>query len=225
MIRAIVTDIEGTTSSVSFVLEVLFPYAHKHLARFVETHQHEAAVASELQAVREEMGQPAASINAVIETLLQWIDTDKKITPLKALQGMIWAEGYANGELQGHVYDDVPPCLNDWKNKGLVLAVYSSGSIAAQKLIFAHTAFGDLTPLFSTYFDTTTGGKREQASYEKIAQALQLPATEILFLSDIQQELDAARAAGMNTFGLERNATGVLQAHRVATCFNDIVVV
>lgn len=222
MIKAIVTDIEGTTSSVSFVLDVLFPYARERMARFVETHANEAAVAAELDAVRKEIGTPEASTHEVSDTLIRWIDEDRKVTPLKALQGMIWAEGYANGQLEGHVYDDVPACLKEWQQQGIVLAVYSSGSIAAQKLIFGHTKFGDLTPVFSAYFDTTTGGKREQASYGKIADALGLPPGAVLFLSDIQQELDAASAAGLQTCGLERGASGVISGHTVVTRFDQI---
>lgn len=216
------TDIEGTTSSVSFVLEVLFPYARNHIQTFVSAHAGEPAVAHELNAVRQEIGDAGASLPVVIDTLIRWIDEDRKITPLKSLQGMIWAEGYSKGELQGHVYDDVPACLSAWKAQNLTLAVYSSGSIAAQKLIFGHTSFGDLTPVFSAYFDTTTGGKREQASYTKIAAALGLPPAEVLFLSDIQQELDAAKAAGMQTCGLERSERGVIAGHTVVTSFSDI---
>lgn len=222
MIKAIVTDIEGTTSSVSFVLDVLFPYARERMERFVVAHANEPAVAAELDAVRRETGKPDATVHEVAETLIRWIDEDRKVTPLKSLQGMIWAEGYGNAELEGHVYDDVPECLKKWKERGLVLAVYSSGSIAAQKLIFGHTKFGDLTPAFSGYFDTTTGGKREQASYAKISEALKLPPSTVLFLSDIQQELDAARAAGLQTCGLERGARGVLTGHPVVTSFDQI---
>lgn len=222
MIRAIVTDIEGTTSSVSFVLEVLFPYARDRMQAFVSAYASEPAVAHELNAVRHEIGDSDASLQQVIDVLIRWIDEDRKITSLKSLQGMIWAEGYSKGELQGHVYDDVPGCLKAWKAQGLTLAVYSSGSIAAQKLIFGHTLFGDLTPVFSAYFDTTSGGKREQASYTKIAATLDLPADEVLFLSDIQQELDAAKAAGMQTCGLERGERGVIAGHIVVTTFSDI---
>ncbi len=222
MIKAIVTDIEGTTSSVSFVLEVLFPYARERMARFVTDHRDQPAVAAELAAVRKEEGTPDASLQDVIDTLIRWIDEDRKATPLKALQGMIWAEGYANGQLEGHVYDDVPGCLQSWKAQGKTLAVYSSGSIAAQKLIFGHTKFGDLTPLFSAYFDTTTGGKREQTSYTRIVESLALSPQEVLFLSDIQQELDAARVAGLRTCGLERGERGVIRDHDVVTTFNDI---
>lgn len=222
MICAIVTDIEGTTSSVSFVLEVLFPFARNRMQAFITTQADVPAVTSEIEAVRKEIDNPLASLQEVIDTLLRWIDEDRKITPLKSLQGMIWAEGYKNGELEGHVYEDVPGCLKAWKSQGLTLAVYSSGSIAAQKLIFAHTRFGDLTPVFSAYFDTTTGGKREKASYVSIASALGMPAADVLFLSDIQQELDAAKEAGMHTVGLERLQRGVIQGHPVVTSFKDI---
>lgn len=222
MIQAIVTDIEGTTSSVSFVLDVLFPYARERIARFVETHASAPDVVAELDAVRKEIGNADASLQEVIDTLVRWIDEDRKLTPLKSLQGMIWSEGYANGQLQGHVYDDVPGCLKQWKEQGLILAVYSSGSIAAQKLIFGHTSFGDLTPLFSAYFDTTTGGKRDAESYSKIAESLGLAPDHVLFLSDIQQELDAAKSSGLRTCGLERGERGIISGHAVVSSFADI---
>lgn len=211
-IKAILTDIEGTTSAVSFVFDVLFPFAAKHLPDFVREHASEAEVAQQLDAVRRDSGEPGADVERVIEILLGWIAEDRKATPLKALQGMVWAQGYKAGQLKGHVYPDAVEALKRWHEEGYRLYVYSSGSIQAQKLIFGCSQAGDLTPLFTDYFDTTSGGKREAQSYRTITAAIGLPAEEILFLSDIVEELDAAQQAGMATCGLVRNG-GELAGH------------
>ncbi len=204
MIKAIVTDIEGTTSSLSFVKEVLFPYARKHIADFVRKHQHQPEVAQLLDDVRQEVGKQLDG-EGIIEQLHDWIDNDQKITPLKALQGLIWQTGYQQGDYQGHIYQDAVEQLQTWKQQGIDLYVYSSGSVYAQKLLFSHTAYGDLTPLFSGYFDTRIGGKKEPESYQRIAEQINRPAADILFLSDIKQELDAASRAGMQCLWLVRD--------------------
>ncbi len=220
-IKTILTDIEGTTSAVSFVFDVLFPFAVKHLPDFVRQHAGEPAVAAQLEAVRAESGEADADVERVIAILLEWIAADRKATPLKALQGMVWEQGYRAGQLKGHVYPDAVDALKAWKAAGLDLYVYSSGSIQAQKLIFGCSEAGDLTPLFSGYFDTTSGGKREAASYARIAAAIGRPAGEILFLSDVVQELDAAREAGMATCGLARDG-GELGGHPTVASFAAI---
>ncbi len=198
-IRAIVTDIEGTTSSIDFVHKVLFPYAREHLPAFVRAHAGEPAVRARLLETAREAGVQPDDPEAVIAVLLEWIDADRKATPLKALQGMIWKHGYASGAFRAHVYPEVPARLRTWHDAGIALYVYSSGSVAAQKLFFAHTEAGDLTALFQGYFDTETGPKRDTASYRRIAAQVGLPAAAILFLSDVTGELDAARAAGLGT--------------------------
>lgn len=220
-IKAILTDIEGTTSAVSFVFDVLFPFAVEHLPDFVRSHASEPAVAAQLDAVRAESGEAQADVERVIAILLEWIAADRKATPLKALQGMVWEQGYRAGQLKGHVYADAVEALRQWHAAGYALYVYSSGSIQAQKLIFGCSEAGDLTPLFSGYFDTTSGGKREAASYARIAAAIGRPAGEILFLSDVVQELDAAQAAGMATCGLARDG-GELGGHLTVTSFAAI---
>ncbi|MBB3103653.1 acireductone synthase [Azomonas macrocytogenes] len=220
-VKAILTDIEGTTSAVSFVFDVLFPYAREHLPAFIHARAGVAEVAAQLAAVRAESGEADADTQRVVAILLEWIATDRKATSLKALQGMVWQQGYEAGELKGHVYPDAVVALRRWKAEGYALYVYSSGSIQAQKLIFGCSEAGDLTPLFSGYFDTTSGAKRETASYERIASAIGLPAGEILFLSDVLQELDAARAAGMRTLGLAREG-GVLGGHETVASFAAI---
>lgn len=203
MIRAILTDIEGTTSSLSFVKDVLFPYARARLAAFVTARADDPEVARLLDETRALAG-AALSTDAVIAQLLRWIDEDRKATPLKALQGMIWEEGYRNGDFFGHVYEDAARKLREWKAAGLELFVFSSGSIQAQKLLFAHTEYGDLTPLFSGYFDTRTGSKQEAESYREIARQIGHPPESVLFLSDIDGELDAAGLAGFATCKLVR---------------------
>ncbi len=179
-VRAILTDIEGTTSSISFVTETLFPYARARMADYVAEHGSDLA------------------------QLLGWMDADAKEPVLKDIQGRIWAEGYADGTLHGHVYPDAVAGLRRWHDSGLALYVFSSGSVAAQKLIFGHSVAGDLTPLFSGYFDTTTGPKRDAASYAKIADAIGMGAPDILFLSDTPAEIAAAREAGMQAMLIDR---------------------
>jgi enolase-phosphatase E1 len=204
VIKAIVTDIEGTTSSISFVHDVLFPYARARMREFVLANADRPEVTEQLDAVRRLLD-GSADLEAVVQQLLDWIDADKKVTPLKTLQGMIWAQGYADGDFHGHVYADACEKLRDWQARGVALYVYSSGSVQAQKLLFGHTRFGDLTPLFSGYFDTTIGSKLEAESYRRIASELGLAAGQILFLSDVVAELDAARSAGMLTCCLVRD--------------------
>lgn len=224
MIRAIVTDIEGTTSSLSFVKDILFPYARAHLPEFVRAHAQDAAVQAQLDAVRRETGK-SLDLEAAIAQLLTWIDEDRKATPLKALQGMVWERGYRQGDFQGHVYEDSVRQLRAWKSMGLRLYIFSSGSVQAQKLLFAHTAAGDLTPLFSGYFDTAIGPKREHDAYQRIAQVIGLPAGEILFLSDIREELDAARAVGLQTGWLVRDGSLPEQpAHPVVRDFDGLTI-
>lgn len=224
MTRAILTDIEGTTSSISFVHEVLFPYAREHMSAFVTANETTPDVAQCLDDVRQLVGQ-ALTTNDVIKQLLQWIAEDKKITPLKSLQGLIWESGYKKGDFKGHIYPDAVRWLKQWDDDGILLYVYSSGSVHAQKLLFGHTEQGDLTPLFSNYFDTHSGHKREAESYIRIAQEIGLEPQEILFLSDIVEELDAAFDAGMRTTLLVRDAnnSNTHSKHPLAHSFDDVV--
>lgn len=222
MIRAIVTDIEGTTSSLSFVKDTLFPYARIHLSDYVRQHAQESQVKQQLDAVRQEIG-TSVDDEAVIAQLLQWIDADKKATPLKALQGLIWEQGYADGDFHGHIYQDAYEQLSAWHAQGIKLYVYSSGSVYAQKLLYGHTKYGDLTSLFSGYFDTNIGAKTEKGSYQAIVETLNLPAGEILFLSDIEAELDAASAVGMQTTWLVRDGeVKAASTHPQVNSFSDI---
>lgn len=221
-IKAIVTDIEGTTSSLSFVKEVLFPYARANLADYVHLHAEEPQVKKLLEETCKEAGAELDTEQSITQ-LIQWLDEDKKITPLKSLQGLIWEAGYQKGDFKGHVYPDAAAYLKAWKAKGLDLYVYSSGSVYAQKLLFAHTEYGDLTPHFSGYFDTRIGGKKDRESYDKIAKQLVIPAGQLLFLSDIKEELDAAKAAGFQTLWLVRDSKPDPQAeHQQASSFDNI---
>lgn len=223
MIEAILTDIEGTTTSISFVHDTLFPYARTRLRDFLARRGDEPAVRRPLDEVSKLEGRELSRDEAAT-VLERWMAEDRKITPLKALQGLIWAEGYAAGELKGHVYPDTAPALRAWYGRGLVLYVYSSGSVEAQKLIFGNSTAGDLTPLFAGYFDTRIGGKREAASYAAIAREMGHRPESILFLSDIGEELDAARAAGLQTWQLLRDAAArPFAAHRAARTLAEVL--
>ena len=203
MTTTILTDIEGTTGSISFVREVLFPYARRELPRFVRERGHEPDVRRWLDQVATEHG--AVCDDAVIVEVLQgWIDEDRKHTALKALQGMIWADGYRRADFTAHVYPDAVAALRRWHADGHRLAVYSSGSVPAQRMFFGHSDAGDMLPLFEAFFDTEVGGKREAASYARIASELGTNPGTILFLSDVVAELDAAREAGMRTVLVDR---------------------
>ena len=204
-IHAIVTDIEGTTTDIQFVSQVLFPYAAAALPDFIRQQQHRPDVAEQLQQIRNLLQQPDAELELVISSLLHWIHTDQKITPLKELQGMVWEAGYQSGQLKGQLYDDVVPALTQWQQQGKALYVYSSGSVAAQRLLFGYSVAGDLTGLFQGYFDTHIGGKKDSASYQRIAAEVGLPAAEILFLSDHPDEILAAQAAGWHCIQLLRD--------------------
>ena len=205
MTRAILTDIEGTTSSISFVRDVLFPYARRALPGFVREHGHEPQVRRWLDQVATEAG-GLCQDDMIVETLQGWIDQDRKHTALKALQGLVWEAGYRNADFTAPIYPDAAPTLQRWHALDLPLYVYSSGSVPAQKLFFGHSDAGDLTGLFSGWFDTETGGKREAGSYARIAGAIGVKAHDILFLSDVVEELDAARLAGMQTVLVDRLA-------------------
>lgn len=226
MVRFILTDIEGTTTDIDFVHKVLFPYAAQHLEAFIAEHHDQAPIQACLQQVKDtihsEESRTLTDAEAVAQ-LLAWIHADRKHTALKQLQGMIWKQGYESGDYQGHVYPDVLPQLQQWKAQGIGLGIYSSGSVQAQQLLFRHSIAGDLTPYFTHYFDTHIGGKKEPDSYAKIAHQLQLPPLDILFLSDIPEELDAAAQAGLQVIQLVRNPDQTrLSTYTQASTFTDI---
>ncbi len=224
MIRVILTDIEGTTSSLSFVHEVLFPYARDNLGDFVRAGQHEdPVIAGQLDIVAEVSGRDRSDIDALVDVLQTWIAEDRKETSLKVLQGLLWEQGYQHGAFDGHVYPDAAEYLRFWHDRGLRLYVYSSGSEKAQKLIFGFSVEGDLTPFFSGYFDTTVGGKKEAASYRAIIDQLGVDPATVLFLSDVEAELEAAEQAGLKTCWLIREGDLIDYAARpVARDFREV---
>ena len=229
MIKAVLTDIEGTTSSISFVRDVLFPYAAQHLPMFVRANAQRPDVAEQLQMAAKEAGVAENDYPGIISALQRWIAEDKKITPLKALQGMLWEHGYRHKDYRAHVYPDAYQQLKNWHERNMSLYVYSSGSIQAQRLFFGYSEFGDMTPFFSGYFDTTSGAKQDAESYRRIVTAIGLRAGEVMFLSDIVGELDAAKQAGVQTCWLVRPEDVVADQarirasdHPVADTFSDI---
>ena len=223
-LKIILTDIEGTTTDISFVHDVLFPYSAKHLSSWVGNNLELPITQDILQQVREITDKSNLDVESCLSQLMSWQAEDKKITPLKTLQGLIWREGYDRGELKSHVYPDAVEYLQKWYDAGLILAVYSSGSIGAQKLLFQNTSVGDLTSLFSAYFDTTTGSKVESQSYLAIADKLSVLSGEILFLSDSSKELVAARAANLNVCGLNRGNTAIDSEFNYVNNFSEIAV-
>ena len=226
-VKYILTDIEGTTTSISFVYDTLFPYFRKHIFELKElTHLQEIqeAFKKTVELAYSLEGEKIRSVDEIIEKLLKWSKEDRKITPLKTVQGIIWEYGYKNDEIKGHVYVDVADALEKWQKLELKMGVFSSGSIAAQKLIFGYSESGNLTPFFSNYFDTTTGTKREKETYQKIAEELLLKPSEILFLSDIMEELDAADQIGYQTIQLTRPGTEA-NWKNTAIDFNQIEII
>jgi enolase-phosphatase E1 len=202
-------DIEGTTSPISFVYGTLFPYARKHLGSFLHEHSSNLAVTSvfeELESANPKdvpAGAPAITGRDLFQEMtnyLLWLmDHDSKTAPLKILQGLVWEQGFRQGELQSEIFPDVPVCLRQWHEAGLRTAIYSSGSVLAQKVMFRHTPYGDLTNLISGYFDTGVGPKKQPQSYQRIIADLQVTAEQVVFVSDIAEELEAARTAGLGT--------------------------
>ena len=204
-VDAVVLDIEGTTSATGFVVDVLYPYSRSRFAALLTERGEEPAVARAIAQVRELTGEADADAAAIEKTLNTWLDEDRKATPLKTLQGVIWSEGFARGDLVSHFYDDVVPALRAWHTAGVRLYVYSSGSVAAQQAWFTNSPEGDLTPLVSGLYDTENAGPKQEAeSYRRIASATGVEDSRLLFLSDRPGELDAAVAAGWHAVGIRR---------------------
>ena len=227
--EGIVLDVEGTTSSISFVYDVLFEFAKRHVGDFLLAHAGDPFVQDLARRIHAEAGGSAAPADATRAALaaIELMNRDVKSTPLKALQGMIWREGFERGELVSHVFDDVPAAIRGWSEGGTDVRIYSSGSIEAQKLFFGHTAAGDLTPFLRGHFDTTTGPKRSADSYRTIAADMGLEPRSILFVSDVGEELDAARGAGMATALAVRPGNrepGGLLEHESIRSFAEIVI-
>ncbi len=240
VVTHLLLDIEGTTSSVDFVYKTLFPFAAERVEKFLQEHAGDSEVAAVIEELRREHAVDAVKhpalgpwlrankdeeIASAAKYVRHLIALDRKLTPLKTMQGMVWEEGFRGGELKGHVYEDVPRALAKWKSEGKRIAIFSSGSVLAQKLLFGHSIAGDLTEYIDDYFDTTTGSKRETASYVAIAKSLGTAPNEVLFFSDVTAELDAARSAGMNTRLVVRPgaARPIDAPHANVGSFDDVV--
>ena len=233
----VLLDIEGTTCPISYVAETLFPYASANLAPYLEAHQQEAKIRALIQELetlwQQDTDQEArdllsnsrqsaeqSGVEGILPYLQFLIRCDRKVTPLKDLQGKIWAEGYARGELVGPLFEDVPTSLRRWQQEGVVLAVYSSGSIAAQQLIYQHSNNGDLRSLFSHWFDTHTGSKHEPSSYTLIAELMGCAPQAILFVSDSHSELQAASQSGLQVVCSHRE-TGPSEKSKIYPTIQD----
>lgn len=201
MIKFYLFDIEGTTTDINFVHKVLFPYSAERMEDYILHHQTHPQVQKSLESVRQtvmEENQKQLGLHECISQLRTWIKEDRKHPALKELQGLIWDYGYTNNHFQGHLYPDVLPFFKKILSIGSKVAIYSSGSVHAQKLIFGYSIDGDLTPFISNYFDTNVGHKREKASYLNIVKELGVEPKEIHFFSDIPEELKAASDAGLS---------------------------
>jgi len=229
---ALLLDIEGTVSPVAFVYDVMFPFIRDHLADFLEAHWEEPDVQAAIVLVGKDIGVPQHTSwpegdalptrqQTVVQTVRELMDRDAKVTGLKQLQGLIWKDGFDNGQLVAELFPDVMPKLDQFRSVGIPLYIYSSGSIGAQKLFFGHTSEGNLLDWLAGHFDTTSGNKKESRSYERICGEIGLPAQQICFVSDVVAELDAARQAGMRTILRSESATAVSD-HAQVTTFDEI---
>ncbi len=224
LVRTVICDIEGTTSSLDFVHHVLFPYAARELPAFVRERGDDPAVSALLDDVRAEAGEPDADAGRIVDILLGWIAEDRKAKPLKDLQGMIWEQGYRDGTFRGHVYADTAPAFRRWRERGASIGIYSSGSVAAQKLLFRHSEAGDLAGFLDDWFDTSIGPNRDPESYRRIAAPDGRPADTIMFISDTAAELDAAAEAGMRTMQMARGERVSGGRHPVVVSFDEVTI-
>lgn len=226
-------DIEGTVADKRFVHDVLFPYARRALPGFIARHANDSAtdtnLGAEISAALDETARIAeverSDTDALVDQLLAWIDEDRKVTPLKTLQGLVWREGYERGDFTAHLYPDAHAWMDRAHSAGVKLYIYSSGSKAAQELYFAHTGYGDLGDWIAGYFDTRTGAKTEPESYTRIADAIDCRPERVRFYSDVAAELDAAAVAGIQTVHLCRDGQKPAPGHVIATDFNDLQIV
>lgn len=225
MIKYILCDIEGTTTSVSFVYDVLFPYFQEKIEDFVKENLEVEFVRKNIEKVKQSIlveQKKEIDDNDAIKQLVHWTKTDRKHTALKALQGYVWKKGYEQGEIKGHLYSDVKPNLQKWVEKGIQLGIYSSGSVQAQKLLFSTSVYGNLSYLFSNHFDTNIGNKKEASSYQNIQQELEIKPQNILFLSDVEAELDVAQTANFKTIQLLREDTKASVKHKTTQSFWEV---
>lgn len=223
---AALLDIEGTLGSMAFVHSVLFPFARERMDEYVRAHACEPDVRMLLDSAATIAGVSPDDLDGTLRALQAWSDEDRKVAPLKELQGRIWAEGYESSHMRGHLYPDSIDALRRFHSANITLYIYSSGSIAAQRLFFGYSVFGDITPLFSGFFDTTIGSKRDPQSYSRIAREIGVAPSRILFFSDSTPELDAARATTIQTLQVARPEDGPIaeSTHPVAASFDGVVI-
>ncbi|MEI6860411.1 MAG: acireductone synthase [Shewanella sp.] len=221
-IRAIVVDTAGTTTDLSFIKDTLFPYSSKALPDFLKENEHNVLVENCICDVRDIALEPDASLERVTEILQQWVAEDRKTTPLKTLQGLIWKQGYAKGEFTGHIFPDFIQAIDGLKQKNMRIYSFSSGSAEAQKLLFAHSDGGDLTPKFDGHFDTRTGNKLFKQAYCNIINTISLAPKQVLYISDVVEELKAAAEAGMRTVQMVRSDDQRTGSHRQIASFNEL---
>lgn len=220
-------DVEGTTTSKDFVFKVLFPFAYEMLPTFLKENfkNQNPEVLNLINVLKAELVQPDLSLEAIVEILRSWINEDKKHAVLKSLQGLIWEDGYKSGKLKSHIYDEVSKCFKLWRDAGKTLAIYSSGSVLAQQLLFKYSLVGDLTSYLSQYFDTQVGAKRQQSSYLEISKQLGVACENIVFLSDIEEELIAANEAGMQVALINRDNSKTLHQFSQFKNFTDLRII
>lgn len=221
-IRAIVVDTAGTTTDLSFIKDTLFPYSARALPDFLKENEHNVLVENCICDVRDIALEPDASLERVVEILQLWIAEDRKATPLKTLQGLIWKQGYAKGEFTGHIFPDFIQAIDGIKQQNMRIYSFSSGSAEAQKLLFAHSDGGDLTPKFDGHFDTRTGNKLFKQAYSNIINTISLAPKQVLFISDVVEELKAAEAAGMRTIQMVRSDDQRTGSHKQITSFAEL---
>ncbi|NRB24774.1 acireductone synthase [Shewanella sp.] len=221
-IRAIVVDTAGTTTDLSFIKDTLFPYSARALPDFLKENEHNVLVENCICDVRDIALEPDASLERVVEILQLWIAEDRKATPLKTLQGLIWKQGYAKGEFTGHIFPDFIQAIDGIKQQNMRIYSFSSGSAEAQKLLFAHSDGGDLTPKFDGHFDTRTGNKLFKQAYSNIINTISLAPKQVLFISDVVEELKAAEVAGMRTIQMVRSDDQRTGSHKQITSFAEL---
>ena len=219
--KAVILDIEGTTTDINFVHKVLFPYSREHMEAFLSENQQTPSIKIIIDSIKKEFLEDTSSLEEVLGLIKNWIDTDQKIPQLKQLQGILWEEGYKKNIYQGHIYADVVPCIENWRKQGMKIFIYSSGSVKAQKLLFQHTTEGDITDLFDGYYDTGVGHKKEVQSYKNIIEDIDIPGSEVIFLSDIEDELNAAEQAGLNTYHVNRDGLYSDSKHPIIDNFRE----
>lgn len=223
-IRAIVVDTAGTTTDLEFIQDVLFPYSVKALPEFLEQNQHNVLVENCIADTRDIALEPEADLARVAEILQLWVSEDRKATPLKTLQGLIWKQGYARGEFKGHIFPDFVEAIARYSEQKVRVYSFSSGSVDAQKLLFSHSDDGDLTHMFSGHFDTRTGNKLDKQAYSNILNTISLSPRQVLFVSDVVEELQAAEAAGLLTCQMVRSKQQVTGKYRQINSFEDLII-